>query len=228
MPELFFRPRTWDEAIWRAVAGDNEYGLPQRIPVGTTVIDIGAHIGAFSYACLDRGASLVVAIEADPENARLWQHNLHRACRAGDRSVLLTAACWRSDRPQCLRAMAVGENTGGCHVQGDIGQPVRGVGLDAVVNLACALAHTAKVDLVKLDCEGSEWPILFTTAALKSVDELIGEYHRPPAQWDGPRELPELLDLLSRAGFQTASHPTDSRGMGLFHAWRRTPLCQIS
>lgn len=212
------------------VAGANEYGLPGRFSCGATVIDVGAHIGAFSYACLDRGAGLVVAIEADPENARLWQHNLHRACKAADRSVLVTAGCWRSDRsggPHWLRIERVGPNTGGAHVLGDCGQPVRALALDALVDLALALAP-GRISLVKIDCEGSEWPILFTSQRLDRVDEIVGEYHQPPPtpRWEGPRTLDELAVHLAAIGFQTAFYATDPRGLGHMHAWRHSPLCQ--
>jgi FkbM family methyltransferase len=230
VPELFFRPRTWDEGIWQAVAGSNEYGLPPRFEPGSTVIDVGAHIGAFSYAVLDRGASLVVALEADAENARIWQHNLHRACKAADRSVLLTAACWRSDRPgpQWLRISAVDANTGGSHVFGKSGLPVRAIGLDTVIDLALALAP-GRIRLLKLDCEGSEWPTLCTSSKLDLVDEIVGEYHQASGDfdWGGPATIAELLAVFGQAGFQTRSTVTDPRGLGLFHAWRDTPACQL-
>ncbi len=231
MPNLFFRPRTWDEGIWQAVAGANEYGLPERFERGSTVIDVGAHIGAFTYAALHRGAALVVAVEPEAENARVWQHNLHRACKAADRSVLVTAACWRSDRtgPQWVRMTGVGENTGGSHCFDTDGIPVRAIGLDALIELALAL-NPGRIHLLKLDCEGSEWPVLFTSSRLHLIDEIVGEFHPNHAAsiWDGPAAIAELLAHLSGEEFSTEHTVTDPRGLGLFHAWRTEPLCRLT
>lgn len=228
MANLYFRPGTWDASIWESVAGNNEYGLPDKIPEGALVLDVGAHIGAFTYAALDRGAGLVLAVEPDVGNAHLWQHNLHQACRAQHRAVLLTAACWRSDeQDRVLQLQSVGENTGGSHVLLPGGEMVRAVGLDAVIRLARSLADRP-VSLLKLDCEGAEWPILFTCRpGLEHVEEIIGEYH-PCAcpHWGGPTDTLSLKELLESQGFRFKSRRTDGRGLGKFHAWRGQPLCQ--
>jgi hypothetical protein len=45
--------------------------LPERFSPDDIIIDIGAHIGAFAYACLQRGAGRVIAFEPEPENYAL-------------------------------------------------------------------------------------------------------------------------------------------------------------
>jgi len=228
MSDLYFRPGTWDSGIWQAVAGANEYGLPERFPQGATVIDIGAHIGAFTYACLDRNAALVVAVEPEIESARSWHHNLHRACKATDRSLLITAACWRSDRvgPQHVDTFEMGPNTGAVHVFGRGGQPTRAIALDTLIDFTLALSP-GRITLLKLDCEGSEWPILYTSQKLDLVQEIIGEYHvgeRPG--WEGPTTVEELLVHLGNEGF-SCDHIDRNGSLGLFHAWRDAKLCEI-
>ena len=89
---LQFRDGTWDEMIWMCVARDNEYLLPSRFQADDVIIDIGAHIGSFTYAVLDRGAGLVIAVEANRDNFRQLQHNIHHSCGATDRAVLIAAA----------------------------------------------------------------------------------------------------------------------------------------
>src|SRR5215217_6544055 len=44
---LFRRPDTMDDAIFREVVQGNEYRLPEKIRDDDIVVDIGAHIGSF-------------------------------------------------------------------------------------------------------------------------------------------------------------------------------------
>lgn len=224
MSDLMFRQATDDAGIWHSVAGANEYGLPERFEPRSLVIDIGAHIGAFSYAVLDRGASWVLAVEADHENAQVWQHNLHAACRATDRAVLLTAACWRSDArgETHVSLNRTGKNTGGSHVLAADGHPVATVGLDSVIDLGLSISRQKTVRLLKLDCEGAEWPILFTSKRLPAVAEIVGEYHlgTDHRMWIKPADISSLAAHLNQLGFCFESRQTDERGLGIFRAVR--------
>lgn len=53
---------------------------------GDVLLDLGAHIGTTSRLALDRGAALVVAVEADPANVTMLRMNLR------DRAVIIPAA----------------------------------------------------------------------------------------------------------------------------------------
>jgi hypothetical protein len=88
-----------------------------------------------------------------------------------------------------------------------------------------------RIDLVKIDCEGAEFPILLTSSHLQYVDRVVGEYHEllatPPkhAQVDGSGHfsLERLRAALMGAGFHVESEPqaTGPFGeMGLFFAER--------
>src|SRR2546429_5351883 len=88
-----FRENTWDENIVKTVVEQNEYRLPERFDEKDIVIDGGAHIGSFSYACLLRGAGQVVAYEADYENYRLACQNLWKV--GGRRVMVYRMALWR-------------------------------------------------------------------------------------------------------------------------------------
>jgi hypothetical protein len=89
-----------------------------------------------------------------------------------------------------------------------------------------------RVRLLKLDCEGSEWPILLTSSRLDLVDEIVGEFHefggrhdsvQPPYHIDGYAEFTSdvLSEVLARAGFRVEIlRNEDNRHMGLFFARR--------
>jgi FkbM family methyltransferase len=70
---LMYRPI--DKVIVDEVKG--VYG-PMPVEPDDVVLDLGAHIGATSLMALAKGASHVIAVEADPGNVPLLRRNLHR------------------------------------------------------------------------------------------------------------------------------------------------------
>lgn len=227
MPEILYRQGTWDENIWRSVVDNNEYGLTP-LKSDDVVVDIGAHIGGFTYKALDCGAGLVVAVEPDTESANYWRHNLHTACKAENRSILITAACWRSDKKaKTVHYAAVGLNTGGGNTLGGTGVEVRAVSLDAIVRFAADLADNGRIRLLKMDCEGAEWPILLTTHLLPLVDEVIGEYHEIDDlnDWEAAKVAEHtfykaslLSSFFQMHNFNVLLEPMGK--LGKFRAWR--------
>ena len=230
--QILFRPGTSDENTWKSVVDHDEYGLALLDPpLGTedVVLDIGAHIGAFAYACLQRGAGLVVGVEPDTDNVNYARHNLHTACRAEARSVLITCAAWRSDMLSAvLRYAPVGVNTGGGNTLGDDGHQVFGAPFDRLVEMASNLSPSGRLRLLKIDCEAAEWPILLTSHRLHRVNAIVGEYHViqdvsrfPAAAVDNHRvyDALTLAATLERAGFDHEITPAQN-GLGLFRASR--------
>jgi FkbM family methyltransferase len=154
--QIHHRPGTWDHAIFQQVVG-GEYG-PQRF-VGKTVLDIGAHIGAFSIMAATHGAQRVLAFEAGAQNFGLLQHN----CAGLAQVRCEHAAVWSrrdADLPLLWRPCSQAENTGGgtvldcpniagLDIAAPVGEPVRRVAFDDVV------AMLGTVDLLKIDAEGS-------------------------------------------------------------------------
>jgi O-antigen chain-terminating methyltransferase len=175
--DFYARPGTEDAGVFACVVDENEYKLPARFAPDDVVIDVGAHIGSFSYAVLSRGAGKVYAYEAHPTNHAVASKNLERF---GARAVCRNKAVWRSDHPPVtLYNNMLGEHvpTGGISVLwNEAGVPVESVSLDEIIEEATeGLQKTIR--LLKLDCEGSEYPILFTSKHLGRVREICGEYH---------------------------------------------------
>jgi FkbM family methyltransferase len=229
-----FRRGTCDRKIFYDISEKNEYQLPDTLNANGVVIDIGAHIGTFSYTCLQRGARRVLAFEPEPQNFELAVHNL----RAFDARVRLRKlAVWRSDRhPESLLHSGYAEeggeiNTGAGTVlveaQESSEHPrklvVAGIGLDAI------LKRYRRVQLLKLACEGSEWPILFTSRLLSRVESLCGEYHEmdrvpTPARVTGcDRFSRKELERFLQLSYKDVTIQTRSGGKrGLF--WAANPL----
>jgi FkbM family methyltransferase len=223
------RPDTYDRRAFRSVYIQNEYRLPAKLSADDVILDIGANVGAFALAALSRGVGLVVCCEPCPENFAILQRNL---APHGSRVRLISRAIWRSDRAAGALAMhnPVGpRNTGAIQVceadPADSGS-ISAMSFDDLVNEYTA--NGRRLRMVKMDCEGSEWPILLTSRTLARIDTIAGEYHlcalseifRVKGIGDFSTEV--LRTFLTQAGFQVKIEPTTDNPfpVGLFFAER--------
>jgi FkbM family methyltransferase len=229
------------EIIFEGVGNFDEYELEQRVfQPDDVVIDIGAHVGAFTDACVRRGARRVLAFEPEIDNFR----RLASAAGTHDGVRLYNLAVFRSDAPEGLTLTHSGHaagNTGGGTVMGggrhldydgqvmDASahmQSVPAVALDEI------LEPLPRVRLLKLDCEGSEFPILLTSRLLDRVGEIVMEYHEcdpevhrqldPIARVEGFDEyrVRDLQAHLEARGFDVICTPT-APYMGKLRALRK-------
>jgi len=236
----------------------NEYDLPVRFAPGDIVVDIGAHIGSFAEAVLSRGCENVYCIEADLSNVEIAAVNLKPYIENGY-VQLVNAAAWRSDPnedelrcdgyhafPESYPGMEGIINTGSGSVMWPTGEPVAKIAFDEIIDLVTNRGEQ-RVRLVKLDCEGAEWPILLTSARLELIDEICGEFHELGSQYCEISEgrsteepvfsyegsvrftIELLVTHLTQAGFTVSykrhRRPTgELEGLGLFFAKRNASL----
>ena len=183
-----FRPGTLDRMIFDCVVALDEYRLPERFEPDDVVVDVGAHIGSFAYAVVLRGGKHVLGIEPDRTNCAFAAEHLRPYVDQGH-VRLMHAAVWRSDPnddelrfdgyhafPQSYPGMEGIVNTGNGSVVWGLGEPVAKIAFDDVVDLATH-GGERRVRLLKLDCEGAEWPIVLTSRRLHLIDEIVGEFH---------------------------------------------------
>jgi FkbM family methyltransferase len=234
-PPLAPRPGTNDDVIYNSVVTRNEYRLPERLAPDAVVIDIGAHVGAFSYLALVRGAASVHSFEPEPSNFARAGENL---APFGDRVHLYNRAVWRSDRPSAplhFWASSDGANTGGGTLIWETDGPlVDAVAFDEVID-TIGDSGSRRIDLVKIDCEGAEFPILLTSNLLTRIDRIVGEYHELRADLPAHVRIPgcdrftldALTAALERAGFRVSAEPQATAqygALGLFFADRRATV----
>ncbi|MEW6364174.1 MAG: FkbM family methyltransferase [Acidobacteriota bacterium] len=230
-----FRPGTNDHEIYDLVVRRNEYRLPDRFAPGAVVIDIGMHIGTFCYLALVRGAARVYGFEPEPSNYACASRNL---APFGDRVQLSNCAVWRSDIPASpLHFSASSDVTnagGGTLILQTDGPLVNVVPFDEVVETA-SNRGARRIDLVKIDCEGAEFPILLTSRLLGRVDRIVGECHELRAQLAPHVRIPNCEEFavedlgagLGRAGFSVTWHGQVNAKYGkrgLFFADRRVSV----
>ena len=234
---LHMRPGTLDRFIYEQVVERNEYCLPDRFGSADAVVDLGVHIGAFALAALTRGCGHVYGVEADRENLRLAAANLRQYIDDG--AVTLThGAAWRSDLNddelafQGYPSYGATVNTGGGRVVlARNGEPVPKVNFDAFI-LDATHEGKRRVRFLKVDCEGSEWPILLTSERFDLVDEIAGEFHEVGEDGTDSEGIyagstcEELGETLGEQGFDVTFRPYPLRvhffrSIGLFFAKRK-------
>src|SRR5262249_16013277 len=138
LPEhtFYFREGTGDWFIFYEVYLENEYRLPESFDAEDVIIDIGMHIGSFSFSALSPAAARVYSFEVDKSNFDMASRNLKVF---GDRAKIFRKAVWRSDRKgDNLYAFGkLPENTGGgCILWINDGEKLETVSLDDVIDEA--------------------------------------------------------------------------------------------
>lgn len=160
------------------------------IASGSTVVDIGANIGAFALFAAWAGAAIVHAYEPCAESFAILQRNItdnhleavirpHRQAVVGRPSE----AVMFPRRSNVFNAIVTGAS--GDHE------------LVSAVTLSDILAATGPVDVLKIDCEGAEFEIVANTpcAVMSQVSSIKLQYHA------GPRDT--LTGTLETCGFCT-------------------------
>jgi hypothetical protein len=112
------------------------------------------------------------------------------------------------------------------------GVEVETASFDDVINEATE-GGKKRLRLLKIDCEGSEFPILFTSKTLHLIDDIRGEFHEYGGGHD-PHSIPEnarvegfdcftieeLTGVLEKEGFTVSSERSGNTNLGLFFATR--------
>lgn len=228
------RPGTTDSQIISHVYTRNCYGLPDDMR-DYVVVDVGAHVGAFTVACLDRGA-VVYSFEPDTDNYDLLLDNINNH-QSWESAFLCNGAVVSSsahDSPLLDRSypvMGALANTGGKNIFSGVegGELVRAFRIADWIEAAKARWSRETKILLKLDCEGGEHQILADEGVDWSrVDYIIGEAHDatgldpafPPTQLLNAQSV---VRRLSQLGYKVRYKNAHPKGLALFSAARRDP-----
>lgn len=139
------------------------------------IIDIGAHIGMFAiYAALRFPHVVIHAFEPYPENFAQLKQNL-------DRNGITTVRIHHqgvSGDGRLLEMVSSPLNSGGATCHSRTLEQGRSTGIPSIT--LDQIFDSLGVDnckLLKIDCEGGEYEILFSTHSLSKVEYLSGEFH---------------------------------------------------
>ena len=172
------------------------------------VIDVGAHIGAFTIWVATRAPNCqVYAIEPNPEAIALLRQNVDLA-QLGSRVRVLEGAVAGVAGRRELSITTMSPSTTLLPVVGrSDARSVTAITIDEAI----AASGFPRVDLLKVDVEGAEEEILAKLApeALSGVQAVLIECHPPVAQ-----RIASLIEpVLGRSGFAVSWRPKGSHGL---------------
>lgn len=201
-----------DRDVWQACFVENEYGLPP-LHANDVIIDIGMHVGSFCCRAYANGSRKVYGYEVDRS---AWITAVANTLEFGPEIHPFNLAVVRSDEPLASVRYVPGSMrttaTGDASAEGSL--EAKTIAFDDI------LRELGPVRFLKIDCEGSEWPILYTSKMLSSVHEIAGEYHEMDALPGLPPSTAAALgEYLACQGFYFEAGPANG-GIGLFSARR--------
>lgn len=222
------RHGTQDQEVFEDVVVSNQYKLADSFPPDSLIIDIGANIGCFAVACLLRGADAVLCFEPCPDNFRQLGNN---TLPWPGKVAAFNVAVWRSDKEEALSFHKGGGTAAGCCLPADPSNQanrVNSIGLTQIIDEATNHGER-RVNLLKIDAEYSEYPILYTCTNLHLVDEIVGETHELSVAMASPigRDCSAvgMKAFLESQGFavEQRNESGDNSINTLFFANRHTP-----
>jgi FkbM family methyltransferase len=172
------------------------YGF--RILPGWNVMDIGAGVGDFSlYAALQEDVK-VFAFEPYPESFALAEENIRLN---GVTNVKVFAEAVSASSGKLMLDLSGGEPLQVQSRQENAQNIKTGIEVDALsLEDAFKQLGLTSCDLLKLDCEGAEYLILFHAPqpALNAIQRIVMEYHDNVTQYNHG----DLAHFLNERGFE--------------------------
>jgi len=163
---------------------------------GNTVIDIGANVGVFGAYAASRGPGVkVFAYEPFPENVKWLRRNVEDS---GLKNVEIRAQAVAS--VSGARTLHVDPEKWIMHHLMSDSSEESGISVDCTtLDEIMSTEQIARCDLLKLDCEGSEYEILQSARpeTLNRIRRMVGEYHEGPHIASSGKELCEFLTSKS-------------------------------
>lgn len=177
----------WDKAVIHEVIENDEYSRWGNIIInpGDMVMDCGAHIGSFTRLALSLGAK-VLAIEADRDNFEMLKLNT-----IGYNNLILYNAIIYDGKPvPFLKDPERGELHKIAAVSPDIFP-------STTLKRIIKQFKIEKIDLLKMDIEGSEYEVLYHFKQFEIVRQISMEWHY------GASNMAKLIIFLEKKGFKT-------------------------
>jgi hypothetical protein len=209
---IWIRHGTVDVFTVAEVLARDEYAIPEEarrlLPDRPRVLDLGGNIGAYGIRALrDFRPSIITSVEPDPYNVQVLRRNAANVPVGTD---------WR-----VVEAFAAPAGDGSVEFTvGHFAVSRSGPGAGHAVPSVDAFSLMDDADLVKIDIEGAEWPILEDPRlATTKARVLVLEYHR----WGyeaGEDPSTRCRDLLHRAGFEWRDAGAPGEDFATGCAWR--------
>jgi FkbM family methyltransferase len=184
-----------DLVVVQDIAEEDSYRIDEIPMPRPVIVDVGAHIGCFAKRVHQRNPlARIVAVECCPENVPVLRKNT-----SGFAEIVQAAVTYEEDvalmnavYPDCVTTggsivapretirsrLAAGELTEQSDQRGEseYWADLRSMETVTLEDLMTRF-RLPRIDVLKLDCEGSEFSILGETPSLDRIGLVVGEYH---------------------------------------------------
>lgn len=198
-----WREGTADFNNLRSCMDEDEYAL-RDVEFSGTAVDVGAHIGGVTVSlALDHPQCRVIAVEALSENVTVLERNVEQN-GLGNVTVLHRAAAEPGRKRAKVEWNFRGNESGDHHryignavlppdaTRDSDSEMVQCIDLTALVAMA-----GGRIDFMKIDAEGAEYPLFADQSALYNLGEIRGEFHAGWAPLVALLERTHIVHLLS-------------------------------
>lgn len=204
---------------------------------GWTIVDIGGGIGDFTiFAAANHPTNQVFAFEPTPSSYALLQENLRlnkiTNVKAFPEAIWSYTGRLTMDISIGLPGQYTSHQSGVTAPSPEM--PAAEEKLADAVEVACTTLEDiftrldlARIDLLKIDCEGAEYEILFKTPAeiLERIDRVVMEYHDLVADIEHPKAFShhDLETFFRKHHFEVETVTNFVHAdLGYLRAWRRS------
>jgi len=189
-------------AMFKEIYLERAYDAPFRLEPHGTVVDLGANVGWFTVtAARDLvPCGRVIAVEPNPEVVVVLRRNLasNKVSNVEVKEVAVSA----QDGLCELWLSPTSQSASMCRLP----SALRSITIKTM-SLEKLLSEAGQIELLKLDIEGAEWPILFDSApqVWKRVKRIAMEYHLDMA---ARGTLADLVQRIHQLGYTSVqAHP---------------------
>ncbi len=201
-----------DKIIFKEVFYSKVYDcIRNRVQINK-IVDIGASFGAFTLFAADMYPDARIdAYEPTYESYSILDENIKRNRLVG--VTALNLAVWvHSKGASLFKFVHEGLNS----LVYDVHPEAMSYGIESVqtIDLDTVIGNET-IDILKIDCEGAEYDILYKCSKLKKVRFIVGEYHmssKYPTQTGD-----SLMEYLQKQGFKTIVME-ENKNTGMFYA----------
>lgn len=185
------REHTHDHRMIRAVIERDEYGLEtlKEVLTPNLIVDVGAHIGSFAAMARKHWPEArIMSYEPAPDSAKMFRANTKgmeieftEAALIPGKSRNVTLSEELDDEPASKYVHEVVDTINGENIPIYDAETVKGIGIVALIEELQEQDPDVEIDVLKLDCEGSEYPLLKelqVSGLLSKVKYILGEWHR--------------------------------------------------
>lgn len=187
-----------DSEILGDIFFKNPYTKGVSIPDGSTIVDIGANVGVFSLFVEKMAKKTnIYSFEAHPANFKYLEWNVRKNNLKNIRIFNLAV----SGKKGKIKLFKHDKGFGGFSIYPDLVESKTGEYVEVrstTLNEIIEQNNIKKIDFLKLDCEGSEYEILFKTSKrnLQKIGFIAMEIHRVKDY-----SIDALTKFLTKNGF---------------------------